>query len=44
MQLRKQAMQNENQLAERNAHLSAMEREVVHHQTVIQQLQIGTSS
>ena len=38
-QLRQQAIQNERQLAERNAHVVAAEREVVHHQTVIQQLQ-----
>ena len=38
MQLRKQAMQNENQLAARNAHLSAMEREKVHLETVIDEL------
>jgi GT2 family glycosyltransferase/glycosyltransferase involved in cell wall biosynthesis len=38
-QLRQQAIQNEQQLAERNAHVVAAEREVVHHQTVIQQLQ-----
>ena len=35
MQLRKQAMQNENQLAARNAHLSAMEREKVHLETCL---------
>ena len=40
-QLRQQAIQNERQLAERNAHVVAAEREVVHHQTVIQQLQIA---
>ena len=38
-QLRQQAIENERQLAERNAHVVAAEREVVHHQTVIQQLQ-----
>ena len=38
-QLRQQAIQNERQLAERSAHVVAAEREVVHHQTVIQQLQ-----
>jgi GT2 family glycosyltransferase/glycosyltransferase involved in cell wall biosynthesis len=39
VQLRQQAIQNERQLAERNAHVVAAEREVLHHQTVIQQLQ-----
>ena len=34
-QLRQQAIQNERQLVERNAHVVAAEREVVHHQTVI---------
>ncbi len=38
VQLRKQAMQNEMQLAERNAHVSAMEREKVHLETVIDEL------
>ena len=38
-QLRQQTIENERQLAERNAHVVAAEREVVHHQTVIQQLQ-----
>ena len=38
VQLRKQAMQNEMQLAERNAHVSAMERERVHLETVIDEL------
>ena len=38
-QLRQQAIQNERQLVERNAHVVAAEREVEHHQQVIQQLQ-----
>ena len=43
-QLRQQAMQNENQLAQRNAHLSAMEREQVHLETVIDELKSAQAS